>query len=475
MRKINIAIENIVPSEVKNVDTVDNVEPLPLTDSPVEVIYDEDLLATNEEPLEGESEVEFVQQETNDLEMSLEELQEDITVELAENDKVLDIAENLDDIANIVESSPNEELSTTEKQLMLASANMAVSGSDDDASAIAPSMEAMASKKATIEQMRMKHKVATEGIIDSIQTVVTKLVEFTKGLFSFATKMEYRLRDTKKKLAVLKMSEQKQISIKFRKSTYLKKNITEYVADLPEYITTLKSTVDFYGKFAPLAVNSISAFKGSIIRYWTTLPGSEETFSAASGLYKSYINDFIEKVVKLPGVKEENTMLPHVKSYRSEPMLGGSFVVANKYHKVAEAREDNVVEMKNTISNSILLFARWIEPISSRNESSSNSIMFTADVKQLEEIIVEVEKAIKIFKLFLNGAYKSFSDSSILRGPKIEWNGKLMSLHRLIINRGTNNALIYLDYIKQYSKVLASAPLDVVDRFTSSTKWDVKV
>lgn len=409
----------------------------------------------------------------NDLMAAVEQLHDSLVSELQENEKVADIAENFSDMADTVEASPNSDLSDTEKQLVASSVNMAVSGTDEDACDIAPSMESFADKALLISELRKKHQIATEGIADSFQKVFTKFAEFIKGVFSFASKIEYKLRDAKKTVASLKASKQKEIEIPFRQSTYLKKNMTEYASTYDEYLATLKKSVEFFGKFAPIAVKSVGDFKGSLFEFWTTVPGSEKTFEAASKLYNSYINEFVDNTKNLPGMKEVDSTIPHVKKYSSEPLLGGFSVFVADYTERAEAKEDNIVEMKNTINNSYVIFSKEYLPIiNTKNTEDSNKLIYTVDIKSLEETLSEVEKALKTFKVFLNESYKSFTSIAAFKGIKMEWNGKLLSLHNFIINRGINNANFYVGYAREYSKILCSAPLDVVNKIASSSKWE---
>jgi hypothetical protein len=408
-----------------------------------------------------------------DLMVAVEQLQDSLVSEIQENEKVADIAENFSDMADTVEASPNSDLSDTEKQLVASSINMAVSGTDEDARDIAPSMESFADKALLISELRKKHQIATEGIADSFQKVFTKFAEFIKGVFSFASKIEYKLRDAKKTVASLKASKQKQIEIQFTKSSYLKKNMTEYATTYDEYLATLKRSVEFFGKFAPSAVKSVGDFKGSIFEFWTTVPGSEKTFEAASKLYNSYINEFVDNTKNLPGMKEIHSDIPHIKKYSSEPLLGGFSVYVADYTERAEAKEDNVVEMKNTINNSYVIFSRdYLPIINTKNTNDNGKLTYTVEIKFLEETLSEVEKALKVFKVFLNESYKSFTTIAAFKGIRWEWNGKLLSLHNFIINRGINNANFYVGYAREYSKILCSAPLDVVNKIASSSKWE---
>lgn len=468
--KEDITVSQIDPEIAKGEDGVDPiaVDNFPTVNKEDDVIFDEALI-TSIEPEEND-----VQScEVGSYSPAIEEMQEALNDELQENDKVSDIAETLHDIADTIEDSPSEELTETEKQLIVSSANMAVSGTDEDASLIAPSLESFADKAMIISELRKKHQIANEGIADSFQQIFTKFAEFIKGLFSFTAKIEYRLRDAKKAVASLKAAKQKQIEIQFKKSPYLLKNMTEYVSSYEEYLETLKSTVEFFGKFAPLASNSVGDFKGAIFEYWTTVPGSEKTFEAAAGLYKKYIENFVEGTKKLPGMKKVDSKIPHVDMYSSIPLLGGFSVYVADYNQRAEAHEDNIIEMKNTINNSYVVFSKdYLPLINGKNSVDSNKVGFTVDIKMLEDTLSEVEKALKVFKVFLNDAYKSFTKVAAVRNIKMEWNGKLLSLHSFIINRGINNSNFYVGYAKQYSKILCFAPLDVVNKITSSSKWE---
>lgn len=422
----------------------------------------EDLVA-----LIGEDE--YDDMEVKGMEIVLEQIAEEISTELAENDRVADVAENLGDVADVLENSGNDQITPTEAQLIATNANMAVAGTDGDAADIAPALEAFKDKSLAIEQLRAKQQIAIEGIADSLQNVVDKIGSFIKGLFSFAHRIEGRIKEIKEKIASLDAKPNKEITTKIKKTVFLKKNESEYVSSADEYKTVLEKSISFFDSFSTLAIKSVTDFSNSYKNYYKTIPGSKATFKEASRLYTLYM-DTTKQIVKLPGMKKIDSMLSNVQKYRSEYLLGGAAIVAQTYGDV-EVKEENIPEMKNAIAATGVVFYRWIA--TGLNKTEDKTIDFTVNKKYLTDIVAQAEKALDIFKKFLDKAYKSNANWSAVDGLKVEWNGKLMSLHTLIVNRGTNHTNIFISYAREYSKVLVDAPLSLVEKLAKAKEWDL--
>ena len=408
---------------------------------------------------------EYDDMEVKGMEIVLEQLAEEIESELAENDKVADVAENLGDIADALDNSGNDRITPTEAQLIASSANMAVAGTDGDAADLAPALEAFKDKTIAIEQLRQKQKIAYESIADSIKNVIDKINGFIKNLFSFASKMESRINSIKS--LVESLDQKKNVTVNIRKNFFFKKNGTDYVGSAKEYKELLEKSVTFFDSFSTLAIRSVTDFTDSYKNFYKTLPGSEATFEEASRLYELYMATSKE-ITKLPGMKERKLLANKTKSYISDFYLGGTAIRATIYDDVP-VNEDNIPEMKNAISKTNIIFARWSD--SGSKQDTSKVISFEVNKKYLQDLISQSEKALQIFKRFLDKTYKSNVFWSTIDGLKIEWNGKLMSLHTLIVNRGTNHTIMYISYAREFSKLLTSAPLDLVEKLAKNKAW----
>lgn len=435
-----------------------------LNEDPKKVFEDsmhEDLVA-----LIGEDE--YDDMEVKGMEIVLEQIAEEISTELAENDRVADVAENLSDVADVLENSGNDQITPTEAQLIATNANMAVAGTDGDAADIAPALEAFKDKSLAIEQLRMKQQVAIEGIMDSIKNVTQKIGSYIKGLFSFAAKMENRIKGLKSKVAELDSKPNKEITTKLNKFYALKKNESEFVGSAEEYKSLLTKTVTFFDSFSTLVIKSVTNFTNSYKNYYKTLPGTDATFKEASRLYTLYM-DTSKEIVNLPGIKEIPTRDSKVKKYRSEYLLGGAAVDAQIYKDVPVS-EENIPEMKNAVANTGVKFKQWNAKDISK--SKDKTIDFKVNKNYLIDIIAQAEKALGIFKRFLDGAYKWNSNWSMLDGAKVASASKFLSLHTQIVNKGTNHTNFYISYARAYAKVLTDYPLDVVQKLANAKEWD---
>lgn len=105
--------------------------------------------------------------------LAVEELSEEIAGDQAEVERSIEVAEGLEDVASIAENI--EQPSPTDIALIQTAANMAVAGTDGDASELVPAAESITSGAALAADLRERISYANEGIMDAFKGIGEKL------------------------------------------------------------------------------------------------------------------------------------------------------------------------------------------------------------------------------------------------------------------------------------------------------------
>lgn len=425
---------------------------------------------------------EYDDMEVKGMEIVLEQLAEEITSELAENDKVVDVAENLGDIADALDNSGNDNITPTEAQLVATSANMAVAGTDSDAADLAPALEAFKDKTIAIEQLRQKQEIAYESIRVSLEGIGDKIAIFIKGLFSFVAQQETRIKYIQK---LVDKSDSETKTIRVRKSRFLQKTDDEYVSSAEEYLEEFTKAVNFYKGFSESVVKAVINFGHFITKYFTTLPGTDGTFKEASRLYSEYMT-MANTVAKLPGMQQgvpDGSTL-----YDDEDvdlyfinLIGGMQVVAYNTDVKTEITPENKSELKDNIVNSGILMdsgaTGWTQFKNVFKKGDDRYIEFQVSKEYLNKLLDLSRESLRIYKNYLNAAYKNqmewqkiFNNYTYKNpdGKQVLEIKFLTSFHTLILNRAFNflNGAVLTS--QMFSAELVKMPLSIIEKMANS-------
>ena len=105
--------------------------------------------------------------------LAVEELSEEIANDQADVERSIEVADGLEDVATIAENI--DQPSPTDIALIQTAANMAVAGTDGDATELVPAAESITSGKALAADLRERIGYAQEGIMDSFKAIGEKL------------------------------------------------------------------------------------------------------------------------------------------------------------------------------------------------------------------------------------------------------------------------------------------------------------
>lgn len=105
--------------------------------------------------------------------LAVEELSEEIANDQTDAERSIEVADGLEDVATIAENI--DQPSPTDIALIQTAANMAVAGTDGDATELVPAAESITSGKALAADLRERIGYAQEGIMDSFKAIGEKL------------------------------------------------------------------------------------------------------------------------------------------------------------------------------------------------------------------------------------------------------------------------------------------------------------
>lgn len=441
----------------------------------------EDLVEVIEEPTEStegtvDAETpEMTVESEADEEIAIEEMFNEISDEISENDKVIEVVDGLDDIKTAV--GDKDELTPTEVSLIDVAANMGAAGTDIDGSQLLPATEKFSDKNFALETLSARIAVAQEGLMDSLRSIYQKSADFIKSLFSFTYKMELKIKEAKRLLSQIKSAKTKEVTVSIKKSKFLAKDSSTYVTDTQDYVSSLKSTVEFYNKWSDVAIASVVDYDKSVSTWAKTMFSRDKTNEAAEGLYNAYMKKFIGQSLSVPGMQKVTTKqgdfvdTANVDTFKSPGLLGGYAVVVSKVKTIPEFDIDKKKEMKEAVVSSKVTFFNEL-PLLGLKDNGEAHIKLTFNASALQEMITQSEKALVVFRKFLNKSYNSFRNYvNWFEGVKVETASPIMGFHTLMVNRGINNAVIFTAIAKSYSKALTQKPIDLAMKVMQSKKW----
>ena len=146
--------------------------------------------------------------------LSIEEFENELSAEFAENGRVEEVADNLTDLASVV--GQIEEPTATDVALIQTTANMAVAGTEVDAQDVLPAVENFTDMKIVAEGIGEKASAALASLRESGLAMTTKISEYLKKTFTSLKYYERKLIESKAKIAELKASGKKELAVSMR-------------------------------------------------------------------------------------------------------------------------------------------------------------------------------------------------------------------------------------------------------------------
>lgn len=265
--------------------------------------------------MENEDEVMLEGQENEPLDMgdtiaefnedsaALEEFSEEVTDSLQEDSKVVDVSDGLIDIASVVGNI--ESPSDTDVALIQSAANMAVSGTEEDAQDLIPAAESFSDKNIAIEELHKKIALAQESLGTSHLSIWKRIKTGIANFFNFFFKFKNKLKEIKAAIKLLETKRPKSVMVNnfYTKNIYFYDNNGKALTDFSKYTNELKKTSDTVNEYSKLNVSLIGVFKTlntSVIR---NIFDKKSQHSEVIKHFDTFQKGFIEKYNSVKGSK----------------------------------------------------------------------------------------------------------------------------------------------------------------------------
>lgn len=401
----------------------------------------------NQDPAVGLDEIEQMAETIVAIESELNE----ISNELCENDRVIEVVDSLQDIQAITENTPEGQ--TVDMNMLQTAANMAVAGTDADADSIIPALETFKDKQLAVEAIGEKIKAASLSVLESVKNIGVKMANVLKNIFSTVGRFEEGLKAREKAVNAISAN----VSFQIKGSRYFQKDKNSYVANGAEYISSLTEAVKFYNSWSTMAVKSIADFDGSIGEWYRTLLSRKDSKDATRKLYDSYVKEFGQGVRSLPGVTEvAGDKQTH--TFATPAMLGGVSMKASIPRNVVDYDTGSVFDVRASITQTKVVFDKdyYI------HNKATPTIDFTLAPKDLKAIIAMDKQLLSDLKKYLNESYKRFKRWSDYNLGSPE--SPIAPNSTLLVAKGMNNAAWNVSYSRAYGEGLLRSTFIVLDK-----------
>lgn len=401
----------------------------------------------NQDPAVGLDEIEQMADTIVAIESELNE----ISNELCENDRVIEVVETLGDVQAITENTP--EGKTVDMNMLQTVANMAVAGTDADADTIIPALESFKNKNLAVEAIGEKIKAASLSVVESVKNIGVKLGNVIKNIFSSLQRMEEGVKAREKAVNAITAN----VTFQLKGSRYMQKDKNSFVANGSEYIAALSEAVKFYNSWSTMAVKSIADFDGSIGEWYRIILSRKDSNDSTRKLYNSYVKDFGQGVRSLPGVTEAEGD-KDTQTLVTPSMLGGVSMKATIPRNVVEFDTGSASDIRASINQTKVTFDKDY----TFHNKATPTIEFALAPKDLKAIVAFEKQLLVDLKKFLNESYKRFKRWSDFNLGAPE--SPIAPNSTLLVNRGMNNAAWHVGFSRSYGEGLLRSTFIVLDK-----------
>ena len=171
--------------------------------------------------------------------LAVEELSEEIANDQADVERSIEVADGLEDVATIAENI--DQPSPTDIALIQTAANMAVAGTDGDATELVPAAESITSGKALAADLRERIGYAHEGIMDAFKGIGEKLATLGERIGEKLRSFKVRVANVRK---ALNASEKTKFTVKIGKNDFkVASNVK--IGSAADFIKAVNQTMAF--------------------------------------------------------------------------------------------------------------------------------------------------------------------------------------------------------------------------------------
>ena len=396
--------------------------------------------------------------------LSIEEFENELSAEFAENGRVEEVADNLTDLASVV--GQIEEPTATDVALIQTTANMAVAGTEVDAQDVLPAVENFTDMKIVAEGIGEKASAALASLRESGLAMTTKISEYLKKTFTSLKYYERKLIESKAKIAELKASGKKELAVSMRANRFFNSGDTP-VKDGADLLKRLNESVSFHDKFSTLFIEAEKSFAGAFMNLAKNVTNNEARGESHSKLMAAFFDNYLVKLTKTQGMTRTPESKAGFDTYINTNLLGNDSVavrIPSNYKDLAKLDE---TELRQVISGSYVGIGTTLGIAARARAVVGMTTPLTISVKitDLEGMVRVGEKEVEVLKKYLDKVYQSANRWSKLSSMSV---GNIMfaaaggSQTRLIAKG--RMALYYTSFwARSYGSNLLDAILKTVD------------
>ena len=365
---------------------------------------------------------------SNELSDSFNVGQVNIESDFIALERSLDLVESLESLKETI--STKTELSLEDIKLIKIATEMAVSGTDEDATKLLPSLESYVDIKVATEGLGDVLGKAIWAIQRSIGIIFKNYADNIQFSYSYFNLQQYKVQSLKERLVRVKHQVgNTKVSFNVRSSKYTRfggtykdyHNDFRNVKDSKQYLDEFtlandlnKEVLNKIGKFTSNSLfNTIKALAA-------TLSNNEEHFKEK---FKE-LEELFDDCLKIKGIKEYQPSI-----YTSNILLGLSYL--SIIYPKGNYDKDSIRDMKKVVSNFDMKMIR--------EDKFTTGISFTkitfndVDVNYIEKLIAMCNESIKeclTFNTFINKL--TVAGSSVTNDRSMSWVG--LAMYILIAN-----------------------------------------
>lgn len=338
--------------------------------------------------------------------LSIEEFENELSAEFAENGRVEEVADNLTDLASVV--SQIEEPTATDVALIQNAANMAVAGTEVDAQDVLPAVESYKDMKIVAEGIGEKASAALASLRESGLAITTKISEYLKKTFTSLKYYERKLIESKAKIAELKASGKKELAVSMRANRFFNSGDTP-VKDGADLLKRLNESVSFHDKFSTLFIEAEKSFAGAFMNLAKNVTNNEARGESHSKLMAAFFDNYLVKLTKTQGMTRAPESKAGFDTYINTNLLGNDSVavrIPSNYKDLAKLDE---TELRQLISGSYVGIGTTLGIAARARAVVGMTTPLTISVKitDLEGMVRVGEKEVEVLKKYLDKVYQS--------------------------------------------------------------------
>ena len=386
--------------------------------------------------------------------LAVEELSEEIANDQTDAERSIEVADGLEDVATIAENI--DQPSPTDIALIQTAANMAVAGTDGDATALVPAAESITSGKALAADLRERIGYAHEGIMDAFKGIGEKLATLGERIGEKLRSFSGRVANVRK---ALNASNNTKFTVKIKEGDFkVASNVK--IGSGSDFIKIVNQTMAFQEDLvqqASVTNQALSSVKTTLL---DNLKANYTKNGAAVQAYK-HLNPLIAATGKLTSLKGsvKNTINNDGSVTTVLVPAIGDFVL-----RVTTPTKESSTSDGMSIKDFLAIYKKYdIEFVKNVNGQDVQGAEFEVNKQYLEGLVATVEKMANTALTFVK-SNTTFSQRLIDKTGGYQENRYAGSAAQVVVGRATNMNFSFMKGVEKLSDNVARGLLRVAIR-----------